>query len=44
VLSPQIDRDGRIDQWPEGFFDEFDKSLEALLAPRRADSDGNGVQ
>lgn len=33
VLSPRIDRNGRIDQWPEGFFDEWDKSLEALLAP-----------
>jgi len=34
VISPQIDRNGRIDQWPEGFFDEWDKSLEALLEPR----------
>lgn len=33
VVSPRIDRNGRIDQWPEGFFDEWDKSLEALLAP-----------
>lgn len=33
VVSPQIDRNGRIDQWPEGFFDEWDKSLEALLMP-----------
>jgi predicted ATPase len=31
VVSPRIDRDGRIDQWPDGFFDEWDKSLEALL-------------
>ena len=31
VVSPQIDRDGRIDRWPEGFFDEWDKSLEKLL-------------
>lgn len=29
-----IDRDGRIDHWPDGFFDEWDKSLEALLEPR----------
>lgn len=33
VLSPLIDRNGRLDQWPEGFFDEWDKSLEALLGP-----------
>jgi len=31
VISPQIDPDGRIDHWPEGFFDEWDKSLEKLL-------------
>jgi len=35
VVSPQIDRDGRLDQWPDGFFDEWDKSLEALLEPRK---------
>ena len=33
VISPNIDRNGRIDRWPEGFFDEWDKSLEALLEP-----------
>lgn len=33
VISPKIDRDGRIDTWPNGFFDEWDKSLEALLEP-----------
>lgn len=33
VISPKMDRDGRIDRWPEGFFDEMDKSLEALLEP-----------
>jgi len=31
VSSPHIDRDGRIDKWPDGFFDEWDKNLEALL-------------
>lgn len=35
VISPQIDRDGRLDQWPEGFFDEFDRSLDVLLQPRK---------
>lgn len=34
ALSPRIDRNGRIDRWPEGFFDEWDRSLEALLEPR----------
>ncbi len=34
VISPQIDRDGRIDDWPDGFFDQWDKSLEELLEPR----------
>jgi predicted ATPase len=33
VVSPQMDCNGRIDNWPEGFFDEWDKSLEALLEP-----------
>ena len=33
VTSPRIDRNGRIDQWPDGFFDEWDKSLETLLMP-----------
>lgn len=31
IISPKIDRNGRIDYWPDGFFDEWDKSLEALL-------------
>ncbi len=44
VMSPKIDHNGRIDKWPEGFFDELDKSLEALLQPRRVDGSGNGVQ
>lgn len=34
VISPHIDEDGRIDVWPEGFFDEWDRSLESLLEPR----------
>lgn len=34
VISPVMNRDGRIDQWPDGFFDEWDKNLEALLTPR----------
>jgi len=34
VVSPSMDENGRIDQWPEGFFDVWDKCLEALLEPR----------
>lgn len=33
VLSPRIDRNGRIDFWPEGFFDEWSRSLDELLEP-----------
>jgi len=31
VVSPEIDADGRIDDWPEGFFDEYGKALRSLL-------------
>lgn len=31
VSVPQIDKDGHIDQWPEDFFDEWDKQLSELL-------------
>jgi predicted ATPase len=31
ILSPNIDHDGRLDLWPEGFFDEFDKALAELI-------------
>ena len=31
VVSPQIDRDGRLDMWPEHFFDEYGKILRNLL-------------
>lgn len=33
VESPIIDRNGRLSFWPDGFFDEMDRALEALLAP-----------
>jgi predicted ATPase len=33
VSSPKIDRNGRIDFWPEGFFDESEKALRELLRP-----------
>ena len=33
VVSPIIDRKGRLDQRPRGFFDQWDVSLRQLLAP-----------
>lgn len=30
VISPQIDENGRIDHWPNGFFDQFDKDISFL--------------
>ncbi len=35
VVTPNIDPNGRIDRWPEGFFDVWDQCLEALLTPKR---------
>jgi len=31
VNSPRIDADGRLNVWPEGFFDQYDVALEKLL-------------
>lgn len=31
IISPKLDKDGRIDQWPEHFFDEYGKSLRNLI-------------
>lgn len=36
VVSPRIDKDGRIDRWPDGFFDEWDNSLIVLLEPAKS--------
>jgi len=36
VISPKIDRHGRIDRWPDGFFDEWDKSSAVLITPSTA--------
>jgi predicted ATPase len=33
ITSPRLDRTGRLDQWPEGFFDESEKALRQLLRP-----------
>jgi len=31
VLNPKLDASGNLDQWPAGFFDEWEKNLEQLL-------------
>jgi len=31
VETPQIDKNGRINRWPDDFFDQWDKSLDRLL-------------
>ena len=30
-MHPKILEDGRLDYWPEGFFDEWDKALYELI-------------
>ncbi|MGW9344222.1 AAA family ATPase [Streptomyces albidoflavus] len=32
VVSPKVDRDGLLDQWPEGFFDELENTLDQLIS------------
>ena len=34
VSSPQVDADGRLSEWPDGFFDQHGENLARLLAPR----------
>jgi len=34
VTSPRIDAEGRLSSWPEGFFDQHEKNLARLLAPK----------
>ena len=34
VVTPEIDEDGRLSQWPSGFFDQHDDNLARLLAPK----------
>lgn len=31
IVTPYLDEKGRIDEWPKGFFDEWDKQLDDLL-------------
>ena len=33
VSSPQIDADGRLSEWPSGFFDQHEENLAKLLSP-----------
>ncbi len=33
VTQLEIHRDGRLSGWPDGFFDEFEKSLDKLMVP-----------
>ncbi|BAY42313.1 hypothetical protein NIES2111_67360 (plasmid) [Nostoc sp. NIES-2111] len=35
VVSPRIDKNGRIDRWPNGFFDEWENILTVLLEPAK---------
>jgi len=35
VITPTLDHDGRIDQWPEDFFDEMTKNLATLASVQR---------
>ena len=34
VSTPKIDKDGRLSQWPAGFFDQHEENLVKLLVPR----------
>ena len=34
ISSPQVDADGRLSHWPDGFFDQHEENLARLLAPR----------
>jgi len=31
ITTPYLDDKGRIDEWPKGFFDEWDNQLDELL-------------
>jgi predicted ATPase len=35
VATPKITDDGRLDDWPSGFFDQHDENLIKLLAPKK---------
>ena len=31
ILNPQIQEDGRLSSWPDGFFDEWDKAIDEMF-------------
>ena len=31
IYSPEVDSEGNVDIWPEGFFDEWDNALARLF-------------
>jgi len=31
IITPYLDSEGRLDEWPNGFFDEWEKKLDELL-------------
>nr|WP_228454308.1 DUF3696 domain-containing protein [Streptomyces alkaliphilus] len=31
VITPTVDREGRLDRWPRGFFDELENTLDQLI-------------
>jgi predicted ATPase len=33
IVSPAMGSDGMLSQWPQGFFDEWDRTLDQLLDP-----------
>ena len=34
VISPQVNSEGRLSRWPDGFFDQHEENLARLIAPR----------
>ena len=34
VMTPEVDSNGRLSEWPRGFFDQREENLMKLLAPR----------
>ena len=34
VTTPEINEDGRLTEWPPGFFDQTELNMAALLAPK----------
>lgn len=32
VISPSVDKNGRVDHWPKGFFDQYEQDLDALTS------------